>query len=389
MRLRPRSTGGLVIVLAGLCAVPGCTREAEEAPDAAPAPTAPPTEGDAAREARVLALLEAHVRRHALADPDDTWALVHALLVLPPATPLPAGGTLAEATAARATVADVHGRSIPVFTGQAAGGNPREPHRDQVVRALLASGVPLDHAFEAGGARHTVADLLEGALWRFEAPTGAQMAQSAWTVMALAEAVRGGREAEFQNHRGQTFDGRVLAARAAAFLNDEMTFIETARDRGVALQKRREGVHAHPCGGFHTAQAPAAWLFDEAARKGLEPQLKRAAATLAFRLGAEQAIYAQARAQHPEHALILTVQELKFYGHWLEAMADLRDGGIPVDANAVARARALLVDAVERLVGMGVFERMDEIRTLQRQVWLDLIGDSAHALRGLRAWSEV
>jgi len=83
----------------------------------------------------------------------------------------------------------------------------------------------------------------------------------------------------------------------------------------------------------------------------------------------------------------LAIQDLKFFGHWLEATASLRDNGLMGASSAdVARAKQGLVEAVERLNGYRAFDLMDEIRKNRKQSYLDLIGDSAHALGGLRAW---
>ena len=61
----------------------------------------------------------------------------------------------------------------------------------------------------------------------------------------------------------------------------------------------------------------------------------------------------------------------------------LRDAKALRPALAVATARALLDDAVRKLQGLGAFERYEEVVRMDRQVALDLVGDSCHAVHGL------
>ncbi len=341
------------------------------------------------RVAGVKAKLDRHLRRWALRSPENTWALIHALLVYPKDLELPGHDiSLVDAVLSMATTVEVGGRTVPTFTGRAQDGTPREPHANQVVMLLLLAGVELDYPFEADGKQFTVRDLVESALWRFEPPKDDGWEHEAWTLIALAHAGRHSRDPSFVNHKGQRFDGQDLVKRAADHLNREMEFIEHARSTGAELQKRREGVHSHPCGGLHLASAPAIWMIDTEVREALLASMERAATTLAWRAVAEHEIYEKAREEHPGHGLMVTAQEMKFYGHWLETMADIRNAGIEVDQESIDKSIAFLVEAVERLDGYGTFGRMEEIRQRRAQTYRDLIGDAAHALRGLRLWTE-
>jgi hypothetical protein len=129
-------------------------------------------------------------------------------------------------------------------------------------------------------------------------------------------------------------------------------------------------------------------MADAELRSSLLPAMQRAARTLEWRVEAEHAIYERTRAQHPGHEIMLSAQEMKFYGHWLETMADLRDAGVEIDQKRIDQGIALLVQAVERLDRVGALDRMDDVRSRRVQTYRDLIGDAAHALRGLRLWTE-
>ncbi len=339
------------------------------------------------RVAGVMNRLLLHLRVWALASPENTWALIHALLVFEPNKKLPDHDvTILDAVLAMATTKEVGGKIVPTYTGEARDGTPREPHRNQVVKLLLQTGVCPDHRFEVEEKSFTVADLVDSALWRFEEPSNEAWEHESWTLSAMARSAKHTGKTSFLNYAGVRFDGRELALRAAAHLNREMEFLEDARQAGTQIQKRREGVHGHPCGGLHLARTPSFWLEDAEIREALIPAMQRAAVTLAWRLQAEERVYTDLRRQHPSQDILITAQEMKFYGHWLETMAALRDSGIDVDLKAVDRGISLLVKSVERLDRIGTFNRMEDVRKHRVQTYRDLIGDAAHALHGLRLW---
>lgn len=341
------------------------------------------------RIAGAKARLDRHLRRYALMSPDNTWALIHALLVFPPDTKLPDHDvTILDAVLSRATTVEIGGRVVPTFTGEAPDGTPREPHSNQVVKILLGVGVDLDHRFEVDGQSFTVNDLVDSALWRFDPPEDTHWEHESWTLSALGRSKTHLEARYFTNYRGRRFDSFELVQRVAEYLNREMEFIEQARRTGQPLQKRREGVHSHPCGGLHLARTPTDWMKSDVGRTVLMPAMRQAADTLAWRVTAEHEVYEQTRAEYPEHEIMISAQEMKFYGHWLETMHDLRLSGVDVDRQSVEHGISLLVDAVERLDRIGTFARMEDVRVRRVQTYRDLIGDAAHALRGLRVWTE-
>ena len=55
----------------------------------------------------------------------------------------------------------------------------------------------------------------------------------------------------------------------------------------------------------------------------------------------------------------------------------------PSTQASVDVARGELIATFERMEGLGWFEKLDAIRRADEQAYLDLLGDTAHALRGL------
>ena len=54
------------------------------------------------------------------------------------------------------------------------------------------------------------------------------------------------------------------------------------------------------------------------------------------------------------------------------------------DRMALEQVAAEVVKSVVMLQEIGAFKQLNNIRAAQEQLYLDLVGDSAHTLRGLR-----
>lgn len=336
--------------------------------------------------------MESHLLRWAFKDPDNTWALAHGLHALGSKIKLNDGTLVVDQILSHANVRSLGGRTFPVFEGDSSDGTPREPHRNLVLRALLGAGLSLDREFRAGDRDWKILDLVEGMFWFFVPPTSnLGWGREAWTLMSMADAVRAGYGSEnFKNHQGLEFDISSLAEMASKELSNKMDFLDKLRDNGHDLVKRRQGVYSEPCGGFHFVEGPSMWLPTRNKSSDLATSLSKVQDLLGFRLRIESELYERIRkGATPQVVLLLAIQDLKFFGHWLEATAALRDNGLMGATSAdVARAKLGLVEAVERLSGYRAFDLMDDIRANRKQSYLDLIGDAAHALGGLRAWAD-
>ena len=103
----------------------------------------------------------------------------------------------------------------------------------------------------------------------------------------------------------------------------------------------------------------------------------------------EQAAVEAALTAYPQYELKLRVQRLKFLGHFIETLHKLAAFGMVSDnpevREALARARAELANTVQTISDKGwLSESLADIRAADEQAYLDLLGDAAHALRGLR-----
>ena len=83
----------------------------------------------------------------------------------------------------------------------------------------------------------------------------------------------------------------------------------------------------------------------------------------------------------------LQVQRMKFLGHWLETVSKMHAMGLfAPDANQLTQiegAAQNLVLTVDSLQKQGAFDHLPALRVKDEQMYLDIIGDSGHAVRGL------
>jgi hypothetical protein len=160
------------------------------------------------------------------------------------------------------------------------------------------------------------------------------------------------------------------------------------------VDKRKQGLYAHSCGGLHFLQGVLAWARHPAVKKKWGQRIDDQVAIHFYRLESErrqyEAAYQQALTSMPEYKLPVLVQMLKFYGHWLETIAHLReDFGFkptPMQQQDINRAKAFLDITVRALEENKSLEQMAQLKTSKKQLYLDLIGDSCHAAHALEAF---
>ncbi|MEC8423533.1 MAG: hypothetical protein VX000_07130, partial [Myxococcota bacterium] len=267
------------------------------------------------------------------------------------------------------------------------------PHKQLMLKAMTEAGVSPDRAVTVQGKPHTVADLDRGAVlasWLGPARNPSSVSSPTdlpWAVPALAAWAPPGRFA------WTAIDGTPmllddLATFTTSVLVAESQSLYKAMEAGAQMQKRKEGVFRYTCGGAHllqgSAYAVARGRSTDLAYKAIQGQIP----LLYWRLPQELRVYDEATSRAPQHARVLLVQRLKFLGHWLESAHKLAILGFysPTEdqkrqMEGAATQLALTVEALEQ---QGVFGAMDRLRSEEEQLFLDVIGDSAHALHALR-----
>jgi hypothetical protein len=186
---------------------------------------------------------------------------------------------------------------------------------------------------------------------------------------------------------GTVMDLDDLTSFDAAVLLQESAFMLQDMQRGVPFQRAGQPLFAYPCGGSHLVQgvayAVARGYGTPRDRNVVEGQVP----LLFYRLPIELGIYDQALREHRDYRLKLAVQRLKFLGHWLETISKMQAMGLflpdATQLTTIEGAAQNLVVNVNDLHKQGAFDRLPEIRAKDEQLYLDIIGDSAHAVHGL------
>jgi hypothetical protein len=348
--------------------------------------------------AQTLAWLEAQVRTPA-GNPDSAWLLAHGLLAFGRDFQTSDGRS---AVLVAAGFAEPHGKvgAAPERYGFAVerGGQPVEPHPYLLVKTFLEIGVdPSLRVRVSDGHTITLERLIADMRAELRTPESDEAwHQAAWWLTALA---LDDRRAHLRD-AAQAVDRAQWREAALARLEADDSVIATPDTRDAfapsapmgAAKRNKTHIYGHPCGGLHFVQA----VLRAAAASGSEAFVARTLRQLRLLLSRaqlEQTLYTDALRDHPGAELVVTGQQLKFFGHLLETLALTSQLGLtrgdPKLAQAIdverRQATLELLDAIARLKNLGVYSRLPQLSSTQHQLYLDLIGDGCHAIHGLRA----
>ncbi|RME22977.1 MAG: hypothetical protein D6798_14495, partial [Deltaproteobacteria bacterium] len=339
-----------------------------------------------------LTRLGAVVDRQA-ADPDNPWAIAHGLVARGPTFILRNDRRAVDWLFER-YARELAGHPSLLAFPEAIGDIRIEPHTDLVLKSLVDAGVAPEHPVVVDNHPHRVVDLWRGSVIssyldpatnhsRYGSPD-----DIAWSLHGIAAWAPP--KLRWTALDGTPMDLDELTDFAVAVLYKETRFLAEAAARGEVVRRQGQGIFHYTCGGAHLLQGAA---FAVARGHG-SPQapalLREQALLMQVRLQVEPEITRQAAAALPEHADRLTVQRLKFAGHYLETMSRLIVYGMAGEGDDARRARDSLavaaqevVDASAILQQRGLLDDLDAVRARDEQLYLDIVGDSAHALHGL------
>jgi len=366
------------------------------APAALPALTPPknrvktPFPGQASPDLEAsLVLLGETVDVHA-ADPDNPWAVAHGLVARGAGFTLSNGEPAVEAMFERfAFEQELAGKTLIGFPRKR-GAIRIEPHTDLLLKAMTEAGVDPALAVQVEGRPHTVGDLWGHSLmttWlnlgngesSYDSPN-----DMPWGIQGLAAWAPP--DLQWQAWQGTPMSMKDMTRLMVHVLHTESGFLLEAMEAGGDFQKRGQGIFQYTCGGAHLLQGSAFVVARGFGGEEEREKLRQQGRLLYYRFPRELAITTDSAAQRPDMALILMVQQLKFVGHWLESAHKLAASGLytPDSAEQLVMAQALgaLVDTIAALKRLGAYDNLDTIREQNEQLYLDLVGDSAHALRG-------
>ena len=378
---------------------PSPTPTSARHPSATPAPAAPKAPSPSVRLEPASALppgtriaavktLEVVVDREA-GDPENAWALAHGLLVR---------GADFKATDGRRArdvlVSDFmeEGPSFPIRRGDVR----VEPHEDLILKSLLEAGVGLNEAIGAGGP--PLRALVEASQAAFK-PARAEGQPSLfpngndapWSVQAWCQAATAGGSTRWLS-AGEDLALDEVAGSLLALLEHEMLPVRAAAARRAPVEKNKQAIFGYTCGGAHLFQGVEACLA--AGWPGTETAGARFAVLSGlylYRVPFETAMVDQALQSYPQLAILLINQDVKFLGHLLESLGKAQTHGLWTPASGerqlLDQAEARLLQDVAQLEKLGAYSApaMAQLAGEEQtfQMYLDLVGDAAHALRGL------
>jgi len=328
-------------------------------------------------------------------DPTNPWAIAHGLLALGAEMELANGLSAVDYLFSEYAQEVVHdGRTMISFpsSGETEAGDliRIEPHTDLIVKALMEVDVRLDREVLVEGNPHQV-----GELW-FDTVLTSHLNMTdgssswegtddmAWGLQAIASLAP---EGMVWTSDGVQMSLDQMSQFTSHVLTSESAFLINAMQTNSGFTKEGQGIFAYTCGGAHLLQTAAFLASRGFGGSEAQVKLSQQVDLLFYRFPRELAIYEAAVAAAPTQELIITVQRLKFIGHWIESSYKMAVMGLFTPTveqqSAMAEAVGLLVETVANLKRLGALDNLGEIRDENEQLYLDIVGDSSHAIRGL------
>jgi len=324
-------------------------------------------------------------------DAENPWAISHAMLAFGPKVQLSTGGSAVDHVFANyAEVVDVGGEKAVRFP-ERRGDSLVEPHAELLLKAMTEMGVDPQHEVTVEGQPFKVADLYRGSLhraWVDENTTSlGDWNNTPWSLQALA--TWGPEELAWTAADGHamTLDDYTHAVSSRLVLENRP--LRKSMSRNTRINKRGQGIFRYTCGGAHLMQG-AAYAVGRGYGTPEDRELVVGEIPVLFwRFRQELVLVDDAIKSQPQYTSVLLIQRLKFLGHLLETLHKAAAMELfvatdqqKVDLGLMLEQLVVTIDAIHKL---GLFDKMPELAKDEstRQMYLDLIGDSAHALRAI------
>lgn len=318
--------------------------------------------------------------QHHATTPDDPWMISHGVRAMG------RGFMLDNGRRAVDYLLETVLASLPANGKTALGFPPEiEVHQNMFLKTMLEAGVPLDHAFTHKGTRRTLQDVVEGAraLLRPSAVVSSPNALP-WSIIALTRTTTPARR-QWTNAWGETVDLDALVESALRLLEEASLPIAQAM-RENRPETKQAPVHGFTCGGGHMIYALLAALNAGYTGKDRSRRMQQQVDLLVWRLGADIDLierFYRARGARPADFWFEFDAKLKLLGHAEECLAFASVHKV-AKLTAIQRTqwqaarvtlRRLLIDLEAR--------SLEGAKTLDRELFRQLVGDTCHARHGL------
>jgi hypothetical protein len=338
--------------------------------------------------AEIRKLLGPTVDRYT-ADPDNPWAIAHGYLNAGSDLKVWSGELAIDHLFARFARRDARGLvAFPESEGKVR----VEPHPGLLLKSLEEAGFVPEREVSVGGKPATLADHYRGMLARtsFDASTKHCSLGSAndmpWALQAIAAWAPPGEDLQWDSGGPTSLD--AMTDYLVGVLAQETQFLADAMAAHASFERKGQGIFHYTCGGAHLLQGTAYAVARGYGSPDARARIQEQVAIQFYRYPIERAQTVSGMKANPAYTDKLLVQRLKFAGHFLETMSKLAAEGFytPDDAQqAILRDAALEVwEVAKAMQERKLLGDLTALRAKNEQDFLDIVGDSAHALKGLR-----
>ena len=262
-----------------------------------------------------------------------------------------------------------------------------EVHPNAFLKTMLEAGVALDHAFTHQGRRRTLGDVVEGgrALLRPRLVSSLPNALP-WSLIALTRTTSP-RRRQWTNAWGEPVDLDALVESALRLLEQaSLPIAEAMRD--ARPETAQAPVHAFTCGGTHMVYGLLTAMHAGYTGKDRRERMQRQVDLLVWRLGADvdliERFYQAPSLRGTAAASWLEIDsKLKLLGHAEECLALAARHTVVTLTAAQQTQRRAAAATLRRMLGDLEHRGLGEARTLDRELYRQLVGDTCHARHGL------
>jgi hypothetical protein len=319
------------------------------------------------------------IRRYA-ATPDDPWVVAHGLRGMGRDFTISGGRRAVDYLLEDVLVTvQANGKSLLGFPIDLEG------HSNMFLKTMLEGGVPLDHAFTHAGRRRTLREVVDGARGLFRPTLVVQVPNNLpWSLIALTRTTPPPRR-QWTNAWGEPVDLDFVVESALRLLEQASLPVAEAMREGRP-EAGQAPVHGFTCGGTHMIYGLLAALHAGYAGKDRRERMQQQVDLLIWRLSADLGLierFYAARGTNAGASWYELDAKLKLLGHGEECLAFAALHDVAGFTASQREQRQTAVSTLRRLLRELDGRNLGQAKTIDRELYRQLIGDTCHARHGL------
>ena len=337
------------------------------------------------------------IQQHALSG-EDPWAIAHALLALGADAKLLSGEMALDRLFDFASIRIMKNRTVPYFPKDKKINGKTiliEPHKHLIAKVLTEIGIPPTYEFRINQTAFTMDEYYKGiVLSSYLNPYTNDSSYSspddmAWSVQALTTILKPHQEWEAEN--GQVMNSDQLSMFLVAVLAKETDTLKKSMAAGADFKKDGKGIFQYTCGGAHLLQGSAYAMARGFGNEATNAEIQMQIELLFYRFPRELKIYDALMMERPDYKIKLLVQRLKFVGHFLESAQKMAMIGLYEPTVKQIRMMHGAMDQIVLITSAlsteGVYKELYYLKVNDHQLYLDVLGDTCHALYAMRLFN--